>query len=572
MNKTIEYELSSFHELVTLDIQGYQKNSTENYSHIYLNYTALLGLQLLQYVNIQHIRMIPNPDLKNKEIPKSAYDYLRTISRQYSNEIPQISTNLTFAIPDEPEILPYNVYKMQNSIISTFSHLSNLKFLRLYECHLETITWEMFDGLVAMETLSLEGNDIIEIPEFAFYGMPNLKILILSNNKLTNIRSETLAGLFHLEHLDISRNQLHHLSDTTFAPLPKLTSLDIRDNPITEVDASTFEVTNGTRVLFIGNENNALNLHSYALNGLNELEKLLIYGLNVPTLQKSLLKGTPNLKYLELRGKIDSIYFDAFTGSLLLETLILKNCSLKSISMDTFYGLTNLKILDLSDNQLQSLPSGVFDMLSSLDEIILTNNKLTSLPFHVFSKVTNVKMIRLDENPWNCSCKLFHWPPHAVNKVKHVRMTEKCNYRYDKTPCHIESEQYYAYNSQVVPKCKTPTMYEGWNALHVVHKKLNCRKRSKHGKLRKNSQQVDMDKSFDKSIRSFVNDENNDLMAAVSDDGSLKSEQSSGSFVQHRNIIREVLKASNEDVNMLVNSQFSTSSSIEKATNKVQDL
>lgn len=478
---------------MALDIQGYQQPLTTS-SEIFLKHNALLELQNLLYLNVQDISLVPNPNSTNKDIPQAAYDYLQTIRlKQASGK----SQNVTFIIPDEPEIVPYEEFKKQqnNNIISTFSHLSNLLFLRLYHCKLESIKWEMFDGLNNLQTLSLEGNEITKIPEFAFYGMPNLKVLILSHNKLISISTESLAGLFNLEHLDLTRNQLRHLSDLTFAPLPALLSLDIRHNPIVSVQSSTFEVMNMTRVLFVGNDNNALSIQSLAFNGLIELEKLLIAGLNVSTLEKSLLQGMPFLKYLKLEGKVEYIHFDAFASSVQLEILILKNCSLRYLSMDAFYGLIYLKTLDLSDNNLANLPMGIFDGLDSLVELILTYNKLTSLPSNIFDSLGHIQMIRMDNNPWECSCKLSTLPLHTVNKLKQVKLVEKCNYQYDKTPCTMQLEEHYVYSSKIVPKCATPERYSGWNLLHVINKRLNCRSKAKHLKNKNNLTELSLDQT-----------------------------------------------------------------------------
>lgn len=580
MNRTIDYELSSFRELLALDIQGYQKNSTSTeFSEIFLKHNALLELVQLEYLNIQHVRLVPNPNSKNKEIPKEAYEYLQTIhSRQILN-VSKIKQNITFVVPREPEILPYHEFKAQSTIVTTFSHLSNLRFLRLYQCKLAVITWEMFEGLRELKTLSLEGNEIAKIPEFAFYGMPNLKVLILSDNKLIDIQSDSLAGLFNLEHLDLSRNQLQHLSVVTFAPFLNLYSLDIRHNPITSIQEGTFEVTNMTKVLFVGNENNAMTLHRNAFNGLNELEKLLITGLNISNLENSLLTGMPKLKYLKLHGRIEYIPFDAFTSSKLLETLILKNCSLKSISMDAFYGLPHLRHLDLSDNQLQTLPTGIFDELELLDELILSYNQLTTLPSNIFGKLSNIKMIHLNENPWNCSCKLAHWPAHIVNRIKQTRIVEKCNYQYDKSPCLFEPEDYYAYSVNIVPKCATPKIYEDWNVLHVVHKRLNCDKPKKqkkfliHSSIKQKQESPEINEKFTKTAQLSTNHEHDELLR-IEDEKSTPFETEEKSRTLKKTNINKEMEMENTRTDDVDNSLMNLSSNvnIEKKLNEVRDL
>lgn len=476
LNKTIEYEFSNFQKLSILDIQGYNKaNSIKNSLDVFLHHNAFLHLQNLKYLNIEHVFLSPNPNSTKEEPITDAYYFMYDQLESSKYEIEDHLTNVTFLLPNESTKITYNEYKSQNNFVSTFSHLLNLRFLRLYHCHLDTITWKMFRELLNLQVLSLEGNDIIEIPKLVFYFTPNLTTLILSDNNLQIIHMESFAGLFHLQNLDLSNNNLYHLSDVTFAPLPKLQYLNLENNPLTTIYSNTFEVMNMSKYLFIGS-NVLLTIHKNAFNGMNYLEELIIKGLIVETLNNSLLTGMPKLKYIKLEGKINYINYDAFINSLELETIILKNCSLKFVSVDSFYGLSNLKRLDLSNNQLETLPPQIFDDLNSLKELILTGNKFTAL-INVLSKLQHLKMIRLDENPWNCTCDLMQWNFLNINKIKEIKMNKlSCNYKYDKRPCTSTSTELFVYNTKILPRCSTPEKYKKYNVLHVINNELKCEK------------------------------------------------------------------------------------------------
>lgn len=505
VNKTIEYELSEFEDLIALDIQGYKNVASSSNADVSLHSNALQNLQNLRYLNIEHVFLFPNPNTTSDDGPTIDEKYptfeqleqRRTeLEQRHSKVNLQLNAepgspvaydgyshntghteeqrnNITFVLSVDAKIVPYEQFKKQQHLISTFSTLSNLRSLRLYRCHLETITWDMFKDLSNLQMLSVEGNDLVEVPKLAFFTMPYLKTLVLSNNRLLHLDWESLAGLFELEHLDLSGNNLHYLSETTFAPLPALKYLDLRGNPLEVIYSNTFEVMNSTQSLFIGS-NQPLNIHANAFKGLDSLHKLVINGLQVETLNGDLLRGMPKLKYLEINGKVDNIDFDAFTDSLELEVLILKNCSLRYISVDAFFALFDLKVLDLSWNQLEMLAPGVFNQLDSLNDLILSHNRFVELP-NVLDGLQHVKMVRLEDNPWNCSCEMSNWRSLKWNKNKERREVDlPCTYKYDKIPCQTKVEDFYVMSATVMPRCFTPVEFEGYSILHVLNKKLKC--------------------------------------------------------------------------------------------------
>lgn len=63
------------------------------------------------------------------------------------------------------------------------------------------------------------------------------------------------------------------------------------------------------------------------------------------------------------------VCFQAFTGAVALQTLILRDMTLTSVDSTAFSGLTSLTSLDLSGNRLSSLPNAVFSGLTALTEL-----------------------------------------------------------------------------------------------------------------------------------------------------------------------------------------------------------
>jgi len=234
--------------------------------------------------------------------------------------------------------------------------------------------------------LSLEGNELPYVPDFAFYGTPHLKHLSLAHNRILSMHFTNLAGLLELERLDMSHNNLSHLSELSLPPLPELLEADFRHNPLEAVFKATFEIMNSTEKLYLGGDT-PLQLQEGGLSGLEALRTLEITNAQAKILDQSTLKGTLKLKRLQIQGKVEQIAYDAFSEASKLEQLVLRDCQIKLVSMDAFYGLYGLLVLDLSDNRLESLPPGIFDQLGSLRELQLQNNLFTTLPEDVFLQV-----------------------------------------------------------------------------------------------------------------------------------------------------------------------------------------
>ncbi|XP_025833983.1 toll-like receptor 3 [Agrilus planipennis] len=472
-NKTISFSnFLKFEDLKIVELQGTNLFLGQNNDSFISVFDAFLPS--LEYLNLENVHIknsklrFPLEELRPKE---------ESVTFEFTQQLNSKLPPLTFVQKGskEDEILPYKEYKHEEIESPLFIGFTNLQLLRVSNCKLNILKWEMFEGLHKLQHLILEKNRIMFLPDFVFYGIPNLKSLSLAWNNLLNIQVTDLAGLLELEYLDVSHNNFSQLSELSLPPFPKLKLADFKDNPITAVFPSTFEVLNTTDSLILGSTDTPMKLLPNSFSGLKLLQKLTLENVLITLLQRELLFGMPNLKELGISGNITKIEYDAFMETNILQRLILSRCKLQELSMDSFMGLSKLRILDLSRNNLQFLPPNVFDPLISLKELYLNENSFSILPRGIFSKI-HPKLIRLTENPWHCSCHMDDWKPMVINKVKQKHL-KICDFNHDKgVACPYEDRHVtkYLFDTKVAPKCTTPLKFKDWSVFHVMRKQLAC--------------------------------------------------------------------------------------------------
>lgn len=300
----------------------------------------------------------------------------------------------------------------------------------------------------------------------------------MADNQILNVQSTSLVGLLDLERLDLSGNNISHLSELSLPPFPRLKHADLMNNPLEAVFASTFEVMNSTQSLALGSVSSPLHLVPDAFRGLTELLTLRIERLEIPQLIREMFRGMPKLQALRITGNIHKISFDGFFEVRKLITLLLANCQISHLSMDAFYGLELLERLDLSNNLLETLPPGIFQGLISLSELELQNNRLMELAVGTISRLP-VKMIRLDGNPWDCTCAMSEWKPLIIVKTR-ASITNKVttNDLNIKKKSHIYNTTNdlirYRYDRRITPLCNSPEKFKGWTVFQAVRKGLRC--------------------------------------------------------------------------------------------------
>ncbi|XP_041633320.1 insulin-like growth factor-binding protein complex acid labile subunit isoform X2 [Drosophila kikkawai] len=429
-------------------------------------------MDFLQHANFEQIQLHASDTLqrpKFAKFPSEDYDYKPPSELlSYNNKYP-----LQF-INSSAEIITYeqHIQRLKRTRMPCFYGWSRLEVLRIHNCDLNELHWQMFDGLTHLRHLSLEGNNIREIPPFAFSGAFQLKSISLAHNSLERLHYFGLAGLLQLETLNLSDNQLDQLSELSFPPLPKLLMADLQGNPLKHILPATFWVMNATRELYIGSDKEALNLRTWNFYGqfdsLHKLRTLKLGNVTTEALEHGVFMGLHNLECLTLRGTIKSLQFDVFTGLNMLRELDLSHCMIRELSMDALVGVKQLQLLNLSYNNLTNVPPGLLDDQLELKEVQLQGNQLTFLPLQFFN-LPRVRVVRLDQNPWQCTCQMSSWVAHLTN-VMRGSMKEICVKGNDNT-LSCRNVTTYKIDKTLAPRCAN---YNGRSVYYVLRRQINC--------------------------------------------------------------------------------------------------
>lgn len=446
-------DLLPFRHLETLEIRGSSGGQPN------LNFLMDEPLAMIKHVNFESIQLLGDEQMKKRmplsQHPSETYDYVPESERIFYN------VSLEMKEEEEVQIVSYDVYRMEQlkSKQPTFYGWANLHVLRIHQCQFDQVHWEMFDGLEKLQHLSLEHNDIKIVPPFAFYGALNIRSLSLAHNSILDMNYRALAGLLELETLDLSNNNLTKLSEMSFPPFPHLAKVDLRHNPIRYIFPMTFGVMNTTKQMTIGSDAMALDLTiGSSFGALEMLEFLTLRNVSIPTLSEWVFRGLHGIRTLRMSGHVRRIEFDAFAEMSALRELVLSHCGIVEISMDAFYGVRHLEVVDLSHNQLVAIPHGLFDEQRQLKEIYLQRNRLTMLPARFFD-LPSIKLVRLIENPWMCSCEMRTWRQAITNRVRGKRLPAQrvCSDNAKtgfETCVEAESPRYsYEFDNKMSPRC-----------------------------------------------------------------------------------------------------------------------
>lgn len=436
----------------------------------------------VKYANFESVDLITDEKLKKLlKRPSESHGGISVGSRfTYKNDESQDA--------DEYEIVPYDVYKVELSkaMRPSFVNWNNLIMLRIHNCYLDELEWEMFAELNNLEYLSLEHNGITKITPFTFKGVPHLKTLSLARNDIQDINYLDMVGLQELEYLDLSSNNLSKISEDTIAPFTSLKKLDLQENPIEHLPPMTFAILNTTEELILGSKSIALDLDNThdAFVSLDRLRTMELLNAKSTSLDQTIFTGLMAVERFKMYGSVKRIELDTFAEMPKLKEVILNNCEISEISMDAFYGASDLRIIDLSHNQLTKIPLGLFDSKPQLQEIYLQNNYLKSLPENFFS-LESLKLARLTDNRWKCSCDMSKWNQAVTNSIRLNKLSSKdkhcirnpktgrfehCDHEFDDFP------QYsYGFDNKMSPLCHDISdNFKLKNVFSAVRKNYNC--------------------------------------------------------------------------------------------------
>ncbi|KAM7348584.1 kekkon 6 [Cochliomyia hominivorax] len=159
-----------------------------------------------------------------------------------------------------------------------------------------------------------------------------------------------------------------------------------------------------------------LNREEFANLELLNLQRIYLKKSEVQYVHKEAFRDLKILVEIDLSdNRIEMLDKDTFKGNDRLRILYLNGNPLKKLVAYQFPVLPHLRTLDLHDCLLSYIDPMALANLNMLEFLYLKNNLLESLSEYVFQHMTSLKTLVLDENPWQCNCKLRKFRGWYVN-------------------------------------------------------------------------------------------------------------------------------------------------------------
>jgi Leucine-rich repeat (LRR) protein len=224
------------------------------------------------------------------------------------------------------------------------------------------------------------------IPRAICRQLPNLLTFELYNSGVSVITPETFAGCRMLDSISLNRNSILFIPDGTFSNNPMLTTLRIQDNRIRHISPLALQ---GSRVQIVQFEINQIQEFSRWFEPVNEtLIAILISSNNIDEIPSNFFVNLPNLAMLNVNSNRNiRIAANAFESNVNMTSLDLSNCNLNAVHPAWFTQKVNLQILALNGNNLRELPMGVFNTMPNILLLELHNNALNVLDISAFGSV-----------------------------------------------------------------------------------------------------------------------------------------------------------------------------------------
>ncbi|XP_062590481.1 leucine-rich repeat-containing protein 15-like isoform X1 [Saccostrea cucullata] len=245
----------------------------------------------------------------------------------------------------------------------------------LTENQLTDIQQSDFQGLPNVQNLRLSRNGLSAITPRAFKNLEQLMSLDLSLNPITRIHDKAFEGLSHLRSLTLTNTKLRRIGKP-FNEIPNISSLYLGYNQLEQIEEDDFEMTTRVRSIDLS-VNRIQSIHPRAFE-------------NLPYLRYLILKNNPIVEAKGLRFSSSMLQLVDFSQCELksvpgplpssVADLRLSNNKITKIMATDFENNTNLQLLTLNENMISDVEYMAFATTSNLQELWLNNNKLTMIP------------------------------------------------------------------------------------------------------------------------------------------------------------------------------------------------
>ncbi|XP_057654506.1 toll-like receptor 7 [Diorhabda carinulata] len=238
--------------------------------------------------------------------------------------------------------------------------------------------------------LKIHCNDVLFfesfLPSAGLHRLHELEELKINNCKILTVPPNSFQGLYNVKKLSINTfnadwGPTKTLDLTTYSleGLKELQVLDLADNNLRALPDGIFcSLTN-------------LQTLNLTRNRIRNPERI---GINVPECSNSELQNL-DLSFNDLRIINEETGFSRLRR---LQHLYLQNNNITELSGESLAGVVSLKILNLNNNKIGTLSEGLFAGTPELKEIHIQNNLLYSLAKGIFHRLEQLLVLNLSGN------------------------------------------------------------------------------------------------------------------------------------------------------------------------------
>ncbi|KAJ7998959.1 hypothetical protein DPEC_G00210400 [Dallia pectoralis] len=231
--------------------------------------------------------------------------------------------------------------------------LSKLTQLELNRNRLRQVEGLTFQGLASLEVLKLQRNNISKLTDGAFWGLAKMKVLHLEYNTLREVNSGSLYGLSSLQQLYLGNNSISHINPDGWRFCQRLRELSLSYNNLSRLDEGSLATLGELHTLRLGH-NSISHITEGAFRGLKALRLL-------------------ELDHNDISGTIEDTN-GAFSGLDNLNKLTLFGNKIKSVAKKAFSGLEALEHLNLGQNDIRSIQPDAFSKMRSLTDLLIQSD------------------------------------------------------------------------------------------------------------------------------------------------------------------------------------------------------
>ncbi|PZC80312.1 hypothetical protein B5X24_HaOG214921 [Helicoverpa armigera] len=422
----INSSLFRFSELKVLSLSGNRIKDLKESDFEKLNKLEVLDLssnsiKTIGFNVFQNMVLLYSLDLSHNELEvanKDAFANLRSLSSI------NLSTNKLKSLPKDlfknKTIKDFSVSEniLEGSLSRGMFEGIDVATLDLSFQLLTAIEDYAFKGLVKLESLYLNNNDISSLSNMCFKTLTGMTLLDLSNNKIASIDFDK-ADLTYLQTLFLRNNQLVQIKHEHFQSLSSLAFLDVSQNAIAQLEPSSFVSLRSLISLRLSNNPLSGTLQTDTFNGLVSLPSLDISGNLLTTVQNASFNEMSELKELNMsHSKIKYLQYNVFAHTGYIETLdlsyneleyfsvnmtdlvglsalFLNNNLIKEISSTTLYGISGLTKLNLASNLIENIHNESFNSLIELRYLDLSYNEKLQFRSTLLEKMKSLDILKL---------------------------------------------------------------------------------------------------------------------------------------------------------------------------------